>query len=82
MPRYDTQCQSCGHFEERIMRISETDNLLPCAECGSEDVRIVLLQAPPVSYKGGAWFSKSGSYSKPEVSRKDADFQAYDTGKV
>lgn len=69
MPSYDILCDNCGHLEERQLRISETDNLSPCSECESEQVRIAILSAPDTIYKGRGWFKKSGSYDNRDPAK-------------
>lgn len=74
MPSYDIRCDDCRHEEVRIVRIADLDNLEPCPECESKNVRNIIKSAPSVHYKGPGWFKTSGDYHKKtgrnETSRK------------
>ena len=53
MPIYEYQCQSCGHHEEVMQRMSD-DPLTVCPECGGPYKKLV--SAPAFQFKGSGWY--------------------------
>ena len=51
MPTYDYECRSCGFSEETFQKFSDKP-LTKCPECGLEEYRRVILQAPNAFVKG------------------------------
>jgi len=64
MPMYDFQCQeeACHHTFDRMVRLSEFDEVQPCPECGADSKR--LISKVGVVLKGDGWASKNGRIAK------------------
>jgi putative FmdB family regulatory protein len=54
MPIYEYQCQSCGHKQEIMHRISQTPSL-ECAACGANELK-KLISAVGFQLKGTGWY--------------------------
>lgn len=54
MPIYEYQCESCGHRQDALQRISD-DPLVDCAACGQPQLR-KLVSAPRFRLKGSGWY--------------------------
>ncbi len=54
MPIYEYQCESCGHRQDALQRISD-DPLVDCAACGQPSLR-KLMSAPRFRLKGSGWY--------------------------
>mgnify|MGYP003656204632 CR=1 FL=1 len=50
MPTYDYECQDCSHEFEQFHGFNDTPS--PCEKCNSENVEIVVNQAPVGFVKG------------------------------
>lgn len=76
MPSYDFRCTKCKNEEVRILKVSDLDNPFdPCPKCGGE-VEKVILNCPPVKFKGRGWFATTGDYSgktKNSVTKKEVE---------
>ncbi|MGB0635773.1 MAG: FmdB family zinc ribbon protein [Gammaproteobacteria bacterium] len=68
MPIYEYQCQSCGHKQEIMHRISQTPSL-ECAACGANELK-KLISAVGFQLKGTGWyetdFKNKGEAKKSE----------------
>lgn len=54
MPIYEYQCESCGHRQDALQKISDPP-LVDCASCGEATLR-KLVSAPRFRLKGGGWY--------------------------
>jgi putative FmdB family regulatory protein len=65
MPIYEFQCQSCGHEEEVLQKISDAP-LTVCPACGKSEM-IKKVSAAAFRLSGGGWYEtdfKSGDKKK------------------
>ena len=53
MPRYDYQCQTCGH-EFELRQSFSSEPVADCTECGNTSRR--LIRAVPVVFKGSGFY--------------------------
>ena len=75
LPRYDYQCESCGHsFELKLSFDSPTEQ--HCSEC--QGVAVRQFSAVPIVFKGSGWYvndygkSSGGSTTSAADSKGDA----------
>lgn len=61
MPKYDFQCNECGHEFEKLTTLQKIKNV-KCLKCDSKQVQ-KLLSAPAIILKGGGFY-KTDSRSK------------------
>jgi putative FmdB family regulatory protein len=56
MPIYEYKCQSedCAEVQEKLRKIAEADDPLPCERCGSQTKRMV--SQASFQLKGGGWY--------------------------
>ncbi|MEO0972086.1 MAG: zinc ribbon domain-containing protein [Pseudomonadota bacterium] len=54
MPIYEYQCESCGHRQDALQRMSD-DPLVDCAACGQPTLK-KLISAPRFRLKGSGWY--------------------------
>ena len=54
MPIYEYQCESCGHRQDALQKISDPP-LTDCAACGAASLR-KLVSAPRFRLKGSGWY--------------------------
>ncbi|MEO0422092.1 MAG: zinc ribbon domain-containing protein [Pseudomonadota bacterium] len=54
MPIYEYQCESCGHRQDALQRMSD-DPLVDCAACGQPALK-KLMSAPRFRLKGSGWY--------------------------
>ena len=81
MPIYEYQCQSCGHKQEIMHRISETPSL-KCAACGANELK-KLISAVGFQLKGTGWYEtdfkyKGGAKSERTPGESDSEKGASD----
>ena len=81
MPIYEYQCQSCGHKQEIMHRISETPPL-KCAACGANELK-KLISAVGFQLKGTGWYetdfkNKGGAKSERTPGESNSDKAASD----
>ena len=38
MPKYEYNCDQCGHSFERLVFMGDEETLIPCPRCGKKDV--------------------------------------------
>lgn len=71
MPRYDTECQQCGHQREIVKSVH--DELDPkCEQCGESQVTIIIR---PFNIMGATKFNKDGNIiGKRGVTVEKTDF--------
>ena len=78
MPRYDYQCQTCGH-EFELRQSFSSEPVADCTECGMTSRR--LIRAVPVVFKGSGFYvndygkgsnGRSRSSSDESSEKKDA----------
>ena len=75
MPRYDYECESCGHLFELRQSFS-SEPVATCPECNSGARR--LIRSVPVVFKGSGFYvndygkGKSGGSSAPESKDSEA----------
>ena len=60
MPAYDYKCPECGNEEEKILRLSQSDDVQQCTKCNA-DMEKVFKGAPGIAFNG-RWFKNSGGY--------------------
>lgn len=54
MPLFDCKCLKCGALEERLVMMSDIDEMLePCQDCGGNMTKLVA--APNIMFKSGGW---------------------------
>ena len=65
MPIYEYRCQSCGHQQEFLRKVSDAP-LTTCPQCGKPSFS-KLLSAAGFQLKGSGWYATDfkGSGSKP-----------------
>jgi len=65
MPLYEYRCQSCGHQQEFLRKVSDAP-LTTCPQCGKPSLT-KLLSAAGFQLKGSGWYATDfkGSGSKP-----------------
>ena len=65
MPIYEYRCQSCGHQQEFLRKVSDAP-LTTCPQCGKPSLT-KLLSAAGFQLKGSGWYATDfkGSGSKP-----------------
>lgn len=63
MPRYEYECQACGHHLEEQQRLADAP-LLTCPQCGKDQLQKVI-SATAFHLKGGGWYKDLYSSSKP-----------------
>ena len=71
MPIYEYECQACGHYLEKLQKISDPP-LTECPQCGEASLQ-KLISAAGFRLKGGGWYEtdfKTGD--KKNLSQKDA----------
>lgn len=67
MPLYTYKCKndSCEHYEDKIVKISERDNEIPCPKCSDGSLEREAFtpgdKGSSFRYKGN-WFSTTGRY--------------------
>lgn len=56
MPCYEYKCQSeqCGEVTEKLRKVADRDNCIPCPKCGSTTKRKV--SESSFQLKGGGWY--------------------------
>lgn len=61
MPTYPYECQSCEHYFELVMKMSEYDTKMKptCPECGAEEQSIRVFTPPMINFSGDGWASKN-----------------------
>jgi putative FmdB family regulatory protein len=53
MPRYEYECEKCGHRFEKIQKFSDK-MVKKCPECGGKVEQMI--SAPAVQFKGSGWY--------------------------
>jgi len=83
MPIYEYRCQSCGHQQEFLQKVSDAP-LTTCPQCNKPSLS-KLLSAAGFHLKGSGWYAtdfknsgtkpaaKSGGDAKPAADSKGAD---------
>ena len=86
MPIYEYRCQSCGHQQEFLRKVSDAP-LTTCPQCGKPSLT-KLLSAAGFQLKGSGWYAtdfkgsgakpaaKSGEESKPAGETKSEEKKA------
>jgi putative FmdB family regulatory protein len=67
MPIYEYRCQSCGHEQEVMQKMSDAP-LSDCPECGKDTFK-KLISAAGFQLKGSGWYQtdfKDGAKSKAD----------------
>ena len=92
MPIYEYRCNSCGHQQEFLQRMSDAP-LKKCPECGKRTFN-KLLNAAGFQLKGTGWYAtdfknnntkpaaKTGKADKPAEGAKPAEAAAKETSKA
>ena len=86
MPIYEYRCESCGHQDEHLQKVSDQP-LAVCPACGKEAYR-KQLSAAGFQLKGTGWYAtdfKGGakkSESKPADSKTEAKTESKTDGKT
>ena len=71
MPIYEYRCQSCGHQQEFLQKVSDAP-LTTCPQCKQPSLS-KLLSAAGFQLKGSGWYATDfkGSASKPSAKSSD-----------
>ena len=67
MPIYEYRCQSCGHEQEVLQKMSDAP-LTQCPQC-NKDTYVKLISAAGFQLKGSGWYQtdfKGGSPAKED----------------
>ena len=85
MPIYEYRCQSCGHQQEFLQKVSDAP-LTTCPQCGKPSLS-KMLSAAGFQLKGSGWYAtdfkggskpaaKAGDDAKPSGETKSEDKKA------
>src|SRR6187397_734438 len=72
MPIYEYRCESCGHQQEFLQKVSDAPHTT-CPECGKPSLS-KMLSAAGFQLKGSGWYATDfkGGGSKPAAKSGDA----------
>ena len=70
MPRYDYQCETCGH-EFELRQSFSSEPVAECTECGGTSRR--LIRAVPVVFKGSGFYVNDYGKGSNGRSRSSSD---------
>ena len=70
MPRYDYQCETCGH-EFELRQSFSSEPVADCTECGNTSRR--LIRAVPVVFKGSGFYVNDYGKGSNGRSRSSSD---------
>ena len=70
MPRYDYQCETCGH-EFELRQSFSSEPVADCTECGGTSRR--LIRAVPVVFKGSGFYVNDYGKGSNGRSRSSSD---------
>ena len=70
MPRYDYQCEACGH-EFELRQSFSSEPVADCTECGGTSRR--LIRAVPVVFKGSGFYVNDYGKGSNGRSRSSSD---------
>lgn len=54
MPIYEYECNACGHYLEKLQKLSDAP-LVDCPQCGQSQLQ-KLISAAGFRLKGGGWY--------------------------
>jgi putative FmdB family regulatory protein len=62
MPKYDAECEKCGHkFEYSVPILNAGDPPPPCEKCGDNKTKkVFVINSGGFILKGDGWFKKGG----------------------
>jgi putative FmdB family regulatory protein len=71
MPIYEYRCESCGHQEEHLQKLSEAP-IAECPSCGKPSYK-KLLSAAGFQLKGSGWYATDFKTSAKKAADKPAE---------
>lgn len=75
--KYDAICLKCTHTYEYFRSVADRAMVPECPECGSGEVRKIILSAPNSFFKGGVRFEPFKSNLDGSIITSESDLQEH-----